>query len=174
MRFHLILTGIAFGFLLITPLYAQRSHEESRPMGVGAPHGGGGFHAPTVFRGGPRGPMGWESFHHDTAPARVSPHRLSGTNLPRANAWHGNVRDFDLATWQGGRWQNVVHGGRLGWWWVVGPDWYFFGAPVYPYPDLYTPFGEPIGWWYWCDPYSEYYPYVTWCPVPWESVMPMD
>ena len=62
----------------------------------------------------------------------------------------------------------------MGWWWVIGPNWYFFDAPVYPYPDLYTPLGEPIGWWYWCDPYQDYYPYVTYCPVPWESVMPQN
>ena len=66
------------------------------------------------------------------------------------------------------------HGGQLGWWWVVGPDWYFYNEPVYPYPDLYTPYNQPIGWWYWCDPYAEYYPYVTYCPVPWESVMPQN
>ena len=67
-----------------------------------------------------------------------------------------------------------AHGGRDGWWWVIGPDWYYFDQPVYPYPDLYTPLNEPIGWWYWCDPYQEYYPYVTYCPVPWESVMPKE
>ena len=49
-----------------------------------------------------------------------------------------------------------------------------FYAPIYPYPDLYTPLGEPFGWWYWCDTYSEYYPYVTYCPVAWENVMPND
>ena len=127
--------------------------------------------APQIFRGGPRGPMTWNDFHHDTAQARLAPHRLQGTVLPRPNSWRGNFRNFDLNMWRGGRWQHIVHAGRLGWWWVVGPSWYFFDAPVYPYPDLYTPYGEPIGWWYWCDAYQEYYPYVTSCPVPWESVV---
>jgi len=82
------------------------------------------------------------------------------------------VHRFDAPVWQRGAWQHVVHGGRLGWWWVVGPNWYPFNAPVYPYPGLYTPYDRPFGWWYWCDPYQEYYPYVTTCPTPWESVMP--
>ena len=139
----------------------------SRPGGVSRP-------APEIFRGGPRGAMNWGDFHHDAAPNRLAPHRYSGTNLPRPNLWQGNPRRFDLRNWQGGGWRHESHGGRFGWWWVVGPDWYFFDYPVYPYPDLYTPFGAPIGWWYWCDPYQEYYPFVTYCPVPWESVMPRD
>ena len=135
---------------------------------------GAGMAAPQVFRGGARGPVGWDAFHHDTAPARVTPHRFEGTNLASPNRWRGNARNFDLRLWQSGTWRHVTHGGSLGWWWVIGPNWYFFDAPVYPYPDLYTPLGEPIGWWYWCDPYQDYYPYVTYCPVPWESVMPQN
>lgn len=158
--------------ILVNPALAQRGAIQHG--GANAAIRGQTMHAPSIFRGGPRGPMGWEQFHHDTAPARVTPHRLTGTNLPASGNWHGNIHDFNLHTWQGGGWQHVVHNGRLGWWWIVGPDWYFFDAPVYPYPDLYTPFGEPIGWWYWCDAYNEYYPYVTYCPVPWESVMPME
>ena len=130
--------------------------------------------APQIFRGGPRAPMTWNDFHHDRAPARITPHRLPGSVLPRPNGWRGNFHAFDRNIWLQGRWQHVVHGGRLGWWWVVGPSWYFFDAPVYPYPDIYTPYGQPIGWWYWCDAYQEYFPYVTSCPVPWESVAPRD
>lgn len=132
------------------------------------------MHAPQVFRGGTRGAVGWQDFHHDMAPARIAPHRFSGTNLPRPNGWRGNIRAFDLHTWQGGGWQHATHNGRLGWWWVVGPDWYYFPAPVYPYPDIYTPYNERLGWWYWCDAYQEYYPYVTYCPTPWDSVMPRE
>lgn len=145
--------------------------------GRGAPRSGG-FSTHTngrsVFTGGPRAPMGWSDFHHDTAPAKVAPHRFGTSNLPRPNKWSGDVHQFDLNRWQGGSWQHVNHDSQLGWWWVVGPDWYYFDQPVYPYPDLYTPLGEPIGWWYWCDPAQDYYPYVTYCPVGWESVMPLD
>jgi len=171
--------------LLVTPLQAQNRPGSAGHGGGAAPHaasqgvphggaGGGGVHAPMIFHGGPRGPAQWSEFHHDTAAARVAPHRFGATNLPRPNSWAGNPRSFDLARWQGGNWQHMSHGGRLGWWWVVGPDWYYFDEPVYPYPDLYTPMSQPLGWWYWCDPLQEYYPYVTSCPVPWESVMPRD
>ena len=148
--------------LALTPAVAQRGPE----------HGRGAGHGSVSAR--PRGNAGWGAFHHDTAPARIAPHRFGSTNLPRPNGWRGDVHRFDVPNWQRGAWQHVVHGGRLGWWWVVGPDWYFFNAPVYPYPDIYTPYDRPFGWWYWCDPYQEYYPYVTTCPVLWESVMPRD
>jgi hypothetical protein len=23
----------------------------------------------------------------------------------------------------------------MGWWWVIGPAWYLYPAPIYPYPD---------------------------------------
>jgi hypothetical protein len=28
------------------------------------------------------------------------------------------------------------------------------------------------GYWYWCDAYQQYYPYVTDCPSGWRPVMP--
>lgn len=165
------ITLLLLGTLLaVGPAVAQRDGNRG---GHAPSAGSSAMHAPPIFRGGPRGPAGWETFHHDTAPAKAAPHRLGATNLPRPNAWRGNVHDFDLGTWQGGRWFHGDHGGRSGWWWTVGPDWYFFNAPVYPYPDLYTPFGYPLGWWYWCDAAQDYYPYVTYCEVPWESVMPV-
>lgn len=166
--------------LLALPAAAQHDRGGNRP---GGPQTGGGFHPgpttgqprnPQIYRGGPRGTTGWGDFHHDNAPARITPHRYGGTFLPRPNNWRGNFGNFNPRNWQSGRWRHDYHGGRLGWWWVVGPSWYYFDRPVYPYPDLYTPYGASLGWWYWCDPLQQYYPYVTWCPVPWESVMPRD
>ena len=151
---------------LAAPVLAQA------PRGHGGPAAGG--RAPAIMNGGIRGPRSWNDFHHDNAQARLSPHRFGGTNLPRSNGWRGTFSDFEPLLWQGGRWQHLSHGGRFGWWWVVGPDWYFYDTPVYPYPDVYTPVGRPFGWWYWCDFSQEYYPYVTTCPVPWESVMPRE
>ncbi len=183
MNLRRALIGLATISLLATPSLAQRREEGHVPAGgghAGGPAGGvahgapGAVHAPQIFHGGPRGPAQWSEFHHDTAPARVTPHRFGATNFPRPGSWNGDIHRFDIGRWQGGGWQHVVHGGRLGWWWVVGPDWYYYDEPVYPYPDLYTPFGQAMGWWYWCDPYQEYYPFVTTCPVPWESVMPRD
>ena len=31
--------------------------------------------------------------------------------------------------WNRGRWIHDRHGGRLGWWWVVGPSWYYYPRP---------------------------------------------
>jgi hypothetical protein len=161
---------------LAAPVFAQGGHDG--PRGRGGPSAAGpargSMRAPAIMNGGPQGPRSWNDFHHDTAPAKVSPHRYGTTNLPRPNNWRGTFSDFELPFWQAGRWEHLNHGGRFGWWWVVGPDWYFYDAPVYPYPDIYTPVGEPFGWWYWCDFSEEYYPYVTTCPVPWESVMPQE
>jgi hypothetical protein len=43
--------------------------------------------------------------------------------------------DRDWNRWRGGRWYHGPHGARDGWWWVIGGSWYFYPAPVYPYPD---------------------------------------
>lgn len=49
---------------------------------------------------------------------------------------HYYVHDFDR--WHGGHWFHGPHGGRPGWWWVIGDSWYYYPAPVYPYPDPYA------------------------------------
>ncbi len=101
--------------------------------------------------------------------------------------WHGgNIHRFELHdrhVWRGGGWHHVRYGGRLGWWWVVGPSWYYYSRPVYPYPDPYLP---PVVWentanqtaptptvvqnWYYCEKTKEYYPYVATCPGGWKTV----
>jgi hypothetical protein len=118
--------------------------------------------------------MDWNSFRHNEPPARVSPRRFGGSNFPRPNTWRGDLGRFDYGRWSGGQWRHVLHNGRLGWWWVVGLDWYLFDRPIYPMPDLYGPAGHAPGWWYWCDPYQEYYPFVTYCPIPWQPVLPRE
>ncbi len=84
--------------------------------------------------------------------------------------WHGDIGHFDHRYWDGGHWWHGHYGGRLGWWWIVGPDWYWYPTPVYPYPNPYTPPGYAMGWWYWCDTYQQYYPYVGACPSGWRPV----
>jgi len=179
-KFLLSMSAIA---LLALPAMAQHdrpggNHAPTRAQGPQQPgraaQPGRPANQPQIFRGGQRGTVGWGDFHHDTNPARITPHRYGQTFLPRPYNWRGNTRDFQPRVWQGGGWRHAMHDGRLGWWWVVGPNWYSFAEPVYPYPDLYTPLGLPLGWWYWCDPLQQYYPYVTVCPVPWESVMPRE
>jgi surface antigen len=50
-------------------------------------------------------------------------------------------RDFhrDIGLWRAGHWAHGWHEGRDGWWWVIGDSWHLYPAPVYPYPDIYTP-----------------------------------
>jgi hypothetical protein len=96
--------------------------------------------------------------------------------------WNGDIHHFaghDFDRWRGGSWFHGVHGGRAGWWWVVGPDFYFYSAPIYPYPDPYTP---PVvaavpaapapaaSSWYYCANPQGYYPYVPTCSVAWQAV----
>ena len=49
---------------------------------------------------------------------------------------HYYVHDMDR--WHGGHWYHGPHGGHDGWWWVIGGSWYFYPAPVYPYPNPYA------------------------------------
>jgi hypothetical protein len=91
-----------------------------------------------------------------------------------------HFRDHDFDAWRGGRWFHVDHDGRPGWWWVVGDQWYFYPAPVYPYPDPYVPpvlaqvpVPAPVApgaTWYYCDNPAGYYPYVAQCAAPWRAV----
>jgi hypothetical protein len=93
--------------------------------------------------------------------------------------FHGHV----FEAWRGGRWIHVGHEGRFGWWWVVGDFWYFYPAPIYPYPDPYVPPGivvpvAPPGappapqYWYYCANPAGYFPYVPQCGVAWQPVAP--
>ncbi len=96
--------------------------------------------------------------------------------------WHGDIRHFhqgDYGQWRSGHWFHGRHGGRLGWWWMVGPVWYFYPAPVYPYPDPFQPpaVGVPLApsslppqFWYYCDNPSGYYPYVPRCRGNWRAL----
>jgi hypothetical protein len=101
----------------------------------------------------------------------------------RAEGWHGgeirNFHEHDMERWRGGAWFHGLHDGRAGWWWQVGPTWYFYDAPVYPYPDPYSPPmvaapgapPAPAGQlWYYCRNPAGYYPYVPQCGGPWEPV----
>ena len=94
------------------------------------------------------------------------------------------------AAWRGGNWVHGWHGSRFGWWWTVGPSWYWYSAPVYPYPAYYDygygPYDDglyddgptqrgyypppraqrgpaPQQFWYYCDNPRGYYPYVADC-----------
>jgi hypothetical protein len=101
---------------------------------------------------------------------------------PAAPQWHGDIARFherDWHTWRGGHWAHSRHDGRWGWWWVVGPAWYFYPTPVYPYPSPWEPPAvaivsppapPPTQYWYYCEAAGGYYPYVPTCPGGWKEV----
>jgi hypothetical protein len=105
----------------------------------------------------------------------------------RPPRWHGDIGRFhehDWGLWRGGHWIHARHGGRMGWWWVVGASWYFYPSPVYPYPNpwepppavLVTPPAgmappvPPTPYWYYCEASHDYYPYVPTCVGGWKQV----
>jgi hypothetical protein len=97
----------------------------------------------------------------------------------RQEHWHGDIHHFhehDYGLWRGGRWHHGMHDGRSGWWWIVGGTWYFYPAPIYPYPDPYLPPGAvaPLSgaqqYWYYCTNPAGYYPYVPQCATTWQAV----
>ena len=115
---------------------------------------------------------------------------LSTTAFQSASAdgWHGHgdihhFHDYDYGYWRGGFWSQGFHDGRMGWWWVVGPSWYYYPAPVYPYPDPYIPPGVVVehapsavvsaapSYVYFCREPAGYYPYVAQCFRPWQRVL---
>jgi hypothetical protein len=97
---------------------------------------------------------------------------------------HGDMRrfhDYDERAWHGGHWFHGDYGGRSCWWWIVGGSWYFYPAPVYPYPDPYVPPvvvpAQPMPpsapsptYWYYCPNPPGYYPYTAACPTNWMLV----
>jgi len=100
--------------------------------------------------------------------------------------FHG--RDFhrfsphERSLWIGGHWTHGWHDGRYAWWWTVGSAWYFYPAPIYPYPTYVppaiivqqappAPTGlPPAQYWYYCDKPRGYYPYVASCNGAWREV----
>ena len=114
--------------------------------------------------------------------------RHRGPERQRHEAWRGDIHRFhehDYDRWRGGRWYHGPHLGRSGWWWIVGGIWYFYPAPVYPYPNPYVPpvvvvpsapaapAPEPAPqeqYWYYCPNPAGYYPYVAHCTTDWQKV----
>ncbi|MBV8679483.1 MAG: hypothetical protein JO338_03445 [Aquitalea sp.] len=122
---------------------------------------------------------------------------LAGTTLasiPTAEARPGGYYGPPhFVHWNDGYWNHGYYRGRLGWWWVSGGVWYWYSAPVYPYPDPYVPpvvvstpavvaapvappppaevaSPAPAQVWYYCKAAKQYYPYVSECPGGWKTV----
>ena len=120
-----------------------------------------------------------------SAVADKEKNKNKGENWPPRN-WHGDISRFheqDWPRWSAGHWTHGRHDGRMGWWWVVGPSWYFYPAPVYPYPSPWEPpTAMPLPQrgvvppapaainWYYCPPSGNYYPYISTCISGWVQV----
>ena len=125
-------------------------------------------------------PHGERFGHEEPHREGRAPERFERREGPRRDdAWR--VRDdAHLARWRGGHWFHGDHLGRPGWWWIVGDEWFFYPAVVYPYPDPYVPptavaqapAQAPAQAWYYCPSQNAYYPYVTTCPDGWQPVQP--
>jgi hypothetical protein len=143
-------------------------HGGMPPSGFkGAPNNFRGF----VFHGGP-------SSSHTMDRRFQGPGRYQGTFRGRD---FGHFSGADREAWRGGDWHHEWHNGHYGWWWVTGGLWYFYPAPIYPYPlyigpdyyyDYYDQFGAPSYYWYYCEDPPGYYPNVQQCNGPWEPVPP--
>ncbi|MFI4948069.1 MAG: hypothetical protein ACHQC9_04650 [Alphaproteobacteria bacterium] len=152
-----LLIALAILGSLSFPLLAQEQHGER-----GGGRGGGRGQAAGGHAGAPPPPHapagGFSRGGHFTGP---------GGSWGAHPAWRGGG---EFGRWHGGHWWTGNYGGRFGSWWIVGPDWYWYPSEVAPIPDPYTPPGMAPGYWYWCQTYQQYYPYVGACPVPWQQV----
>ncbi|HEY3636947.1 MAG TPA: hypothetical protein VGK90_02255 [Rhizomicrobium sp.] len=81
------------------------------------------------------------------------------------------------AVWTRGHWYHRWYNGHYGWWWFTGGTWFWYNAPVYPYPTVVSEnyyeesdYSEPGPTWYYCYNPAGYYPYVPRCYGPWRPV----
>jgi|1185.fasta_scaffold10190_3 hypothetical protein len=54
---------------------------------------------------------------------------------------------------------------------VVGAGFVFWPSAYY-WPDYYPAAVPAVEYWYYCQPYAAYYPYVQECPTEWQPVLP--
>lgn len=122
---------------------------------------------------------------------------LASAGEAEARWHHGWRRGFLVAGWDHGYWYHGTYGGRAGWWWIVGPGWYYYPQPLYPYPPataepLYIVqvpsqpppasssatvpppaatvqriSGNDKAFTYYCEKTKAYYPVVTNCEAGW-------
>lgn len=188
MRLHLVVGSLLGLALASGSAAAWAAPWHVRSDGESAAHSHGSFHADgadraahdNFWRASPA-PMVADREHRDFHGGDHAP-----VHGPYRHDWgHGDLghfydRDFD--DWHHGYWHRGWDGDRFGWWWIVSGVWFFYSAPVYPYPDPYVPYGfvtppPPPGtvqpatqYWYFCPAANGYYPYVASCPSGWQQV----
>jgi hypothetical protein len=162
-----------------TAMSAQAEEHHGHPGGHGGTHHGG-----TMPHGHNMGPGHGMQGHGFNRGGRGYQHGRGFAGRGHYRFQHRDYSHFsahERAMWRGGRWHHGWHDGRNGWWWDVGGLWYFYAAPIYPYPLVVSDFywSAPVmapayapGYWYWCPTYGAYYPTVASCSVPWVPVPP--
>jgi len=130
-----------------------------------------------------------EGIHRPVSHPRPAPFRAGVRFVhPGFHPLHSLViahRDFahfspvERAAWTRGQWLHRWYHGRYGWWWNAGGVWFWYDAPVYPYPTVVSDYyyedqdaSQGSGYWYYCGNPAGYYPYVRSCRGPWEPVTP--
>ena len=91
-------------------------------------------------------------------PAAAEYYHRGGDGYGSRGGWHGGG-------WNGGDEAALGFGLGLG---LLGGA--LATVPYYAAPNYAPAPATPTGW-YWCDPYQQYYPYVTACPTPWRQVV---
>ena len=108
-------------------------------------------------------------FNSDRPPLVRSGINFRGRDFARLNPGEASV-------WRSGRWLHEEHAGYLGWWWIIGDEWYFYPEPIYPYPtfisDYLIPVPAPLSpqFRYYCDNPPGYYPDVQACYDGWQAI----
>ena len=166
--------------MLANPKPATRTHSHALLPGIQhqmPPHG---FReAPPEFHG---------TFLHAPHPVKAPSAQSGQLGRPGRDlsTFHGHdYAHFSLAEqrlWGHGMWRHSWHSGHRGWWWVVDRFWFFYPAPIYPFPtyigadtyyDYYDQYGIPTYYWYFCSKPEGYYPYVQECLRPWQPMPPL-
>lgn len=158
-RLGAMLLGVMLAFVWPAAL-AQGRHGQD--PGRGGPRGGGQHHGGEQHFGGQHFGGQFDGGRHDGWAHHGGPPH-----------WRGDVgRSYghDWGPWRGGHWHHGYHGDRLGWWWIVGPAWYYYPQPVYPYPG---PWAGPAQYWYYCPSSRVYYLEAPACPD-WRQVLVPD
>jgi hypothetical protein len=145
-------------------------HEGHGDVHVGVRAGRGDVHFRAVDRFHRVPPDMRGRAFHGSVHVRVTPfHNFRGWRVTRFNA-------AQRAMWTHGHWWHGRHNGRAGWWWWANGGWFWYDAPIYPYPGYVSDYeyDEPSqdsgDYWYYCRDPEGYYPYVQHCNRAWEPV----
>lgn len=149
LKYSLLCLGLAFS--ISSSLHAEefipKKHAQGGPQQGGPQGGGGQRHAEggqgmmSHQAGGGREMRGHEVGRMGQGPMGDHDRGMRQHGEPGGHPHefsHHEFRDFDARErhlWGQGRWNHTCFDGRCGYWWLAAGVWYFYDAPVYPYPQ---------------------------------------